>query len=509
MKLPRFWGALGFGALLIICGHFRGPLGCEARAQPRFDPKKYERYFDVNVANPAEFHSGLTTSNTQISLTVIIGRETPDAIAVLVGTPRPPLESPSIKWLRYTNWLRVDLGDTDGDRSIYVAARWKGARYSYHGTGFDVTLLRARPKIWITRPETLVTSRSPVQIQGRAGKHIVQCSYDHLDQAGQMLAQNEDGLAGSNYPGGDPQAAFTLFDVALSLGTNQFVLRCTDEGGNTTTTNFFVVYSTAGDKQPPRFQMVQFPQPGGSVAGDKFTARGHVDDPSATLTGWISGGGVTNRLTGLIERDGFFWYEDLPLALGTNQLTLIATDSAGNSSFTNFPVVGVSGPLVKLDEIVPAQKLWDARITVTGTLAPPHHRLWVNGVAAVVKPDGKWIAQDVPNYSPDGGGVAAFDMITQPLDAAAATSASPQGKLVTNARLGTMPLTLNSKHPACGVFELHVADTAGQPFVLLTSTNLTDWTPILTNQAPGATFDYTDTNIVTNACRFFQLRPLK
>jgi hypothetical protein len=30
---------------------------------------------------------------------------------------------------------------------------------------------------------------------------------------------------------------------------------------------------------------------------------------------------------------------------------------------------------------------------------------------------------------------------------------------------------------------------------LLASTNLQDWTPILTNLNPGATFDYTDVNV--------------
>ncbi|HEX5219516.1 MAG TPA: hypothetical protein VFZ59_08100 [Verrucomicrobiae bacterium] len=482
----------------------------QVRRANRFDPKMHQRYFDVQAANPAEFSSGLTTTNARITLKLIIGQQTPEVIAVFVGRGEDldPDNTPA-RWIPFTETLPVDLGEGDGERHIFVAARWKATDRNYEGSGFEVTVSRSRAAVWITRPKQLVTSQPVIQLQGRATRKLVRCSYDQFDQKGNVVQQDEDAGAGVNYPGGDPDADFTCIDVELTPGTNTFVLRCTDESGLTTTTNVTVVFSTAGDTRPPVFQFVHFPQPGQTVSGERFTARGSLDAYAPSLTGQLIGGGRTNQISGYAERNGYFWYKDLPLATGPNYLTLTATDAAGNSSHTNLMLVGVSAPVVTLDEIVPAQKLWQSRITVTGKLTPPTHRLLVNGVAAVVKADGTWVARDVPTVSPDGGGAATFDMTVLPLEEASTNSPPPKEQVLAQARLGTKPLTLNPARPACGVFQLHVADTAGRPFVLLTSTNLQDWTPILTNLNPGATFDYTDANVAVTGCRFFQIKPMQ
>ena len=38
--------------------------------------------------------------------------------------------------------------------------------------------------------------------------------------------------------------------------------------------------------------------------------------------------GDTNTISAIVERDGKFWIENLPLAPGSNELTLTATDAA-------------------------------------------------------------------------------------------------------------------------------------------------------------------------------------
>lgn len=74
-----------------------------------------------------------------------------------------------------------------------------------------------------------------------------------------------------------------------------------------------------------------------------------------------------------------------------------------------------------------------------------------------------------------------------------------QGSLNTNA------VTLNPNQPACGTFRLHLNETAGRNLVLLASTNLTDWAPILTNLNCKESFEYTDTNVGAYPCRFFRV----
>jgi len=65
-----------------------------------------------------------------------------------------------------------------------------------------------------------------------------------------------------------------------------------------------------------------------------------VDDDTATVTAQIvDASGDTNIVQGLLERSGTVWAQNLPLAGGTNILTLTATDAAGNSMSTNLTLI--------------------------------------------------------------------------------------------------------------------------------------------------------------------------
>jgi hypothetical protein len=238
-----------------------------------------------------------------------------------------------------------------------------------------------------------------------------------------------------------------------------------------------------------------------------LTVRGRIDDVTAQLSGHVASD-RPNRISGFPERNGVFWYEDVPLAPGVNRITLTATDAAGNAASTNFIVHGVAGLELSMDPIAPedSMKLWEGRITVTGRVKPANNEVRVNGVKAAVKPDGTWIAQNVPVRSPNRGGTATFDMTAIPVPGHQTTVAVPNERMFSQATLGESEMILNPDSPACGVFQLHLTDTVGRAFVLLTSTNLTEWQPILTNMNPAATFDYTDTN--RSGCRFFRVIPL-
>src|SRR5205807_1769097 len=93
-----------------------------------------------------------------------------------------------------------------------------------------------------------------------------------------------------------------------------------------------------GDSTAPVMTLL-WPQGGMRLSGDIFTLRGRVDDETATIAAQIVSANATNGASALVERNGKFWAEDLPLAAGTNALTLTATDAAGNSSVTNLLVV--------------------------------------------------------------------------------------------------------------------------------------------------------------------------
>ena len=128
---------------------------------------------------------------------------------------------------------------------------------------------------------------------------------------------------------------FQGFDLDLANGVNTITVHATDLAGNVTTTNFN--FTLASDTVAPVVQL-WWPEDGAQLCGDTFTWRGLVDDPTATLTATVDGGGTTTTVAGLVERDGKFWFEDLPLAAGTSSLTLTAVDHWGNMTTTTISV---------------------------------------------------------------------------------------------------------------------------------------------------------------------------
>jgi hypothetical protein len=67
------------------------------------------------------------------------------------------------------------------------------------------------------------------------------------------------------------------------------------------------------------------------------------------------------------------------------------------------------------------------------------------------------------------------------------------------------PITLILGPQTNGQFTFQFQGVDGRDYVVQTSTNLADWTPILTNQQTGGLFIYTDTN-ATDAVRFYRVQ---
>ena len=113
------------------------------------------------------------------------------------------------------------------------------------------------------------------------------------------------------------------------------------------------------------------------LSGSAFTLRGLVDDPTATVA--VSGL-TTDPVEGVVERNGAFWIEELPLTDGNNSLTVTVTDAAGNVATTSLTVVK-SNVQLTMDPLDP-NELIKPSTTVTGTINDPGYAVWVNGVRA-------------------------------------------------------------------------------------------------------------------------------
>jgi hypothetical protein len=134
---------------------------------------------------------------------------------------------------------------------------------------------------------------------------------------------------------------------------------------------------------------------------------GQLGDPTATVMAQVvNSNGATNVVNALVERNGNFWAENLPMSAGNNSLTLTVTNSAGLSSVTNINIT--PNPLTVTMTPVPDSQLWDKNVTASGTISDSTYSLWINGVKAVVA-SGAWMATNVPMTD---GGTAVFNITT-------------------------------------------------------------------------------------------------
>jgi hypothetical protein len=62
-----------------------------------------------------------------------------------------------------------------------------------------------------------------------------------------------------------------------------------------------------------------------------------------------------------------------------------------------------------------------------------------------------------------------------------------------------LPVVLTPLGPSNGVFHFRVNGTAGPDYVIMTSSNLTQWSDLATNYAPSIPFEFSDPNYVTNS----------
>ena len=302
--------------------------------------------------------------------------------------------------------ITINLGSTEGWHEIWIglrghaddpsAAIWKWKRLK-----LDLT----PPTIVVTNPTISTVSVPMVQIYGYCPEALASISYDLTNAAG-LLTNQDAGITSQFYSTNTWELTtnyFECLDVPLTNGLNIVTIHATDLAGNTMTTNLTFTLDYSGATNP--VIQLTWPQDGMQICQSSFTLRGWTEDSSAIVTAQIvNPNGGTNIISGLVERNGNLWVENLPLAEGTNCLTLTVTNSAGLSSATNISVVKSDMTLTS-DSI--DGDLWLPTVNVDGSLSDPTAAVWVNGVQGTNNGDGTWNASYVPVSA---GGVASFDM---------------------------------------------------------------------------------------------------
>jgi len=312
-------------------------------------------------------------------------------------------------WIPFSSMPLVDIGTNEGTHEVWFGFR--GTNGIVFWTSDTITLDRTPPSIVITNPVLTTTSRPIIQIQGYSTEPLSDIYFDVTNAAGSVT--NQQGfVTAQSFDTNNFNATtnwFQCFDVELTNGVNTITVHAADLAGNVTTTNVIITLDFTGDPNPPVIT-VTWPQDGAQISGTNFTLRGALDDETAQITAQtVDINGVTNIVSGVVERNGTFWLEDLLLNPGTNLVAIVATDAAGNASVTNLTLFQSS--VTFAINPVSDDQLNQPATTVSGTVSDPSYDVWINGVQAIVDGSGNWTVGNVPVY---GNGTATFDAIAYP-----------------------------------------------------------------------------------------------
>jgi hypothetical protein len=363
---------------------------------------------DPNTITFATHFENLYVSTRTVTGSCEVMGGVPAQTAVLVNSTNLSTST----WSAYSPSFTVTLPDTDGDHIVLVALRGRTAEFPAATDETELTLDRVALTLCITNPATPTVIKPYLQLQGCADEALASLSYDLTNALGQVtneLVAVVDQYFDTN------RFDFTTnyfqgYDIPLTNGVNAITLRVCDLAGNVTTTNFSVTLDYTTATNPPVMQCL-WPTNGMSLSGTSFYLLGTINDETATITARIvDASGYTNEFTGLVERNGMFWVENLPLAAGTNVIHLAATNAAGRGSLLNLAVVQSSVALA-MTSTPEGDSLYEPTGSVSGTVSDPSYTVSVNGLVATVDASGHWEASGVPIY---GQGTATFDAVATP-----------------------------------------------------------------------------------------------
>jgi hypothetical protein len=256
--------------------------------------------------------------------------------------------------------------------------------------------------ITINSPALNVVTRPMIQIVGHFPTEISHVTFDLTNARGIQTncaayvigpsGFDRKTLSFTNY-------SFQCYDVPMTKGCNVITVHVTDLSGVTYALKRTYILDYSHATNPPVLTLI-WPQNGQAVAGDNFTLKAKVNDETASVRATIENdAGQSYPRDAIVERNGLVWVKNLPLSRGTNYLSVIATDAAGNSTSTNIDVF--ESKVVITLEPLPGDQLNKPRVKVHGTVSDPTCHVQVNGVDAVVQTNGIWFATNVP-VSPTG-----------------------------------------------------------------------------------------------------------
>jgi hypothetical protein len=384
--LPDVWELQHFGNL-------------NQRGEDDFDQDGFsnlEEYLSGDDPNTIVFYA--TFENLHVADGPAVGHVTvvkgvPAKMALLVDTT----DFESANWDNFASTFHANMAATDGPHSLYLGL--KGRAQTSVPTWVEFKLYRdtTPPLVVVTNPAQEVVFHSFIQLEGYSTEPVAWVRYDLNNEAGAWTDLEGYVVDKAIDPDSFEVSTnwFACFDIPLTNGANSIVLRVSDLAGNVATNQLTFYYAVP--TEPPVLNL-WWPQDGANLSGTDFVIRGWVSDPTAEVFAELLGQEATGRFDGIVERNGTFWIQGLPLTASSNAVKVTVLDAGENAAVTNF-VVFRSPVDITIEPLSPFI-MNNPFVTVRGTINASDYKLWVNGVEATLA-SGTWQAEGVP--LPAGG----------------------------------------------------------------------------------------------------------
>jgi len=357
------------------------------------------------TTSASSFH--IKQSQAQLVIRVLEG--IPVKMAVLIDTTN----FAGATWGSFIPNPVVNVGSTEGWHTVWIGLRGLLATSPQAWDRTRIKLDTTPPTLVITNPSITTLSQPLVQLLGYVTEAVDTLTCDLTNSTGLKTNQSIH-VTRQEYSTNSWEYTtnyFQAFDLRFTNGVNTVILRATDLAGNTTTTN--VSFTLQRDSTAP---LVTFGRPfdGILVNGDTITIYGALDDTSATISvTYTNSDGDANSVPGIVERNGAFWFEDFPVASGTNYLSFTSRDVWGNTTATNISFTS-SAVQITMNDLTD-DELRELTATVTGKVSDSSYAVWINGKAARVDTNGNWTVEDVTITD---GGTAVFNLTVYPANEA-------------------------------------------------------------------------------------------
>ena len=306
-------------------------------------------------------------------------------------------------WRPYsTSNLAAAIGAADGRHILWVGL--KSAATNDQPMWQSATFLKesAGPNLTATKPTNNILTDPMLEWEGCTDRELQSFQCEMSNSAGVMTNLMAFGT-GNHYDanlGKVTMVYLACLDVPLAEGRNVLTARVIDRGGNVTISNYTYILDYSRKTNAPTLQ-IKGPTNGAALLGKTTPLNGWVSDLTAEVCAEKKGSGATSeRYFARVGRDGFFFFDALPLAPGSNDFLITAKDILGHVVETNLSFTQMDGEL-SMDPAPPTQ-LWQPTVNLTGKVSNPNCEVWVNGVQATNHGDGTWSATGVPVNRSEG-----------------------------------------------------------------------------------------------------------